>query len=115
MSSSAPSAACYSSRWLLLCVHWAVHAPETAGRRHWSWSCAALSERALLPVAQGMATHPEVVAAIAAAIGEDNRVLEGASEDVRRTRGRCRTLEGRLRALLKGIPGEVSEQVSCSD
>ena len=62
-----------------------------------------------------MATHPEVVAAIAAAIGEDNRVLEGASEDMRRTRGRCRTLEGRLRALLKGIPGEVSEQVNCGD
>jgi hypothetical protein len=58
-----------------------------------------------------MATHPDLVADITAAIDEDMRVCEGASDDVRRTRGRCRALEGRLRALLKALPGEVSEQV----
>ncbi len=58
-----------------------------------------------------MATHPDLVADITAAIDEDMRVCEGASDDVRRTRGRCRSLEGRLRALLKALPGEVSEQV----
>ena len=58
-----------------------------------------------------MATHPDVVAEIGAAIGEDMRVVDSASDEVQRTRGRCRTLEGRLRALLKPLPGEVSEQV----
>lgn len=47
-----------------------------------------------------------------AAIDESARVRDGASEEVRRTRGRCRTLEGRLRALLKAFQGEVSEQVA---
>ena len=37
---------------------------------------------------------------------------DSASEEVRRTRGRCRTLEGRIRAILKGHPGEVAEQVA---
>ena len=58
-----------------------------------------------------MATHPDVVAEVGAAIGEDMKVVESASEEVQRTRARCRTLEGRLRALLKPLPGEVSEQV----
>ena len=60
---------------------------------------------------QGMATHPDVVAEVDAAIGEDMKVVDSASDEVQRTRGRCRTLEGRLRALLKPLPGEVSEQV----
>ena len=48
---------------------------------------------------------------VGAAIGEDMQVRDTASEDIRRTRNKCRTLEGRLRALLKGASGEVSEQV----
>ena len=48
---------------------------------------------------------------IGAAIGEDMQVRDSASEDVRRMRNRCKTLEGRLRSILKGSAGEVSEQV----
>lgn len=62
---------------------------------------------------QGLPAHAEIVGAVNAAIDENARVRDGASEDVRRTRGRCRTLEGRLRSLLKGFQGEVSEQVPC--
>ena len=66
-----------------------------------------------LPGVQGLPAHAEIVGAVNAAIDENARVRDGASEDVRRTRGRCRTLEGRLRSLLKGFQGEVSEQVPC--
>ncbi len=62
---------------------------------------------------QGLPAHAEIVGAVNEAIDENARVRDGASEDVRRTRGRCRTLEGRLRSLLKGFQGEVSEQVPC--
>ncbi len=60
---------------------------------------------------QGLPGHAEIVAGVNSALDEGAKVREGASEDVRRTRGRCRTLEGRLRSLLKGFQGEVSEQV----
>ena len=66
------------------------------------WNC---------PLWQGLPGHAEIVAAVNAALDEGAKVRDGASEDVRRTRGRCRTLEGRLRSLLKGFQGEVSEQV----
>ncbi|BDA49511.1 Endonuclease MutS2 [Coccomyxa sp. Obi] len=59
---------------------------------------------------KGLPAHAEIVGAVNAAIDENARVRDGASEDVRRTRGRCRTIEGRLRSLLKGFQGEVSEQ-----
>ena len=55
--------------------------------------------------------HQRIVADITAAIGEDMLVRDSASEEVRRTRNRCRTIEGRLRSILKGVSGEVSEQV----
>ena len=60
---------------------------------------------------QGLPSHAKIVAAVNAALDEGAKVRDGASEDVRRTRGRCRTIEGRLRSLLKGFQGEVSEQV----
>ena len=60
---------------------------------------------------QGLPVHQKVVSEIGAAIGEDMQVRDTASEEVRRTRNKCRTLEGRLRAILKGASGEVSEQV----
>ena len=41
------------------------------------------------------------------------KVRDGASEELRRARQRCRTLEGRLRGVLKGHGGEVAEQVRC--
>lgn len=37
---------------------------------------------------------------------------EDASEPLRQARGRCRVLEGRLAALLRGSPGEVSQKVA---
>ncbi|EIE19122.1 hypothetical protein COCSUDRAFT_38365 [Coccomyxa subellipsoidea C-169] len=70
-------------------------------------------ESALWPVVstvKGLPGHAEIVAGVNSALDEGAKVREGASEDVRRTRGRCRTLEGRLRSLLKGFQGEVSEQ-----
>ena len=60
---------------------------------------------------QGLPVHQKIVSEIGAAIGEDMQVRDTASEEVRRTRNKCRTLEGRLRAILKGASGEVSEQV----
>ena len=38
------------------------------------------------------------------------RTSDGASEELRRARQRCRTLEGRLRGILKSHGGEVAEQ-----
>ncbi len=38
------------------------------------------------------------------------QVRDSASEELRRARMRCRTLEGRLRSVLKGHAGEVAEQ-----
>ena len=62
---------------------------------------------------QSLPAHQRIAADIAAAIGEDMQVRDSASEEVRRTRNRCRTIEGRLRSILKGTSGEVSEQVFC--
>lgn len=60
---------------------------------------------------QGLPDHQGIVSEVGSAIGEDMAVRDSASEDVRRTRGRCRTLEGRLQSILKVIPGEISVQV----
>ena len=60
---------------------------------------------------QGLPGHQKIVSDVSAAIGEDMQVRDTASEEVRRTRNKCRTLEGRLRAILKGASNEVSEQV----
>ena len=48
---------------------------------------------------------------INAAIGEDGRVRDSASEEVRRARGKVMTIEGRIRGVLKNQGGEVTEQV----
>ena len=66
-----------------------------------------------LHLLQSLPAHQRIAADIAAAIGEDMQVRDSASEEVRRTRNRCRTIEGRLRSILKGTSGEVSEQVFC--
>ena len=72
------------------------------GLQHWSFEKLAL---------QGLPNHQGIVSEVGSAIGEDMAVRDSASEDVRRTRGRCRTLEGRLHTILKVIPGEISVQV----
>ncbi|KAL4459148.1 hypothetical protein ABPG75_014013 [Micractinium tetrahymenae] len=67
----------------------------------------------LQPVAaafKDIATLPELAGAIGSAIEESGTVRESASEDVRRARGRVRTVEGRLRGILKGYHGEITEQ-----
>ncbi len=70
-----------------------------------------LDHRIACHVLQRLPAHQKIVSDINAAIGEDMQVRDSASEEVRRTRNRCRTIEGRLRSILKGSSGEVSEQV----
>ncbi|KAI7845433.1 hypothetical protein COHA_000985 [Chlorella ohadii] len=57
-----------------------------------------------------IATLPELAGAIGSTIEESGSVRESASEEVRRARGRVRTIEGRLRGILKGHHGEITEQ-----
>ncbi|EFN53577.1 hypothetical protein CHLNCDRAFT_136763 [Chlorella variabilis] len=57
-----------------------------------------------------VATLPELAAAVGSAIEESGAVRESASEEVRRARARVRTIEGRIRGILKGYQGEVTEQ-----
>lgn len=59
-----------------------------------------------------METHPEIIAAIRRAISEEGIVQPNASEKVRQTRQRVSAVEGRLRNILQGHPGEASEHVS---
>lgn len=44
-------------------------------------------------------------------IGEDGKVRDSASDEVRRTRGKVMTIQGRIRGVLKNQNGEVTEQV----
>lgn len=62
---------------------------------------------------QEMQGHPQVVKAISACISEDGDVQDSASDELRAARGKLRGVENRLKALLKGHSGEVSEMV-CS-
>ena len=50
---------------------------------------------------QGVATLPELVSEIGAAFEEGGQIRESASEDLKRTRAKVRTVEGRLRGVLK--------------
>ena len=60
---------------------------------------------------QGLAVDVKLAGDINAAIGEDGKVRDSASEEVRRTRGKVMTIEGRIRGVLKNQGGEVTEQV----
>lgn len=60
-----------------------------------------------------MQGHPQVVSAITACISEEGDVQDSASDDLRSVRGKLRAVENRLKAILKGHSGEVSEMV-CS-
>ncbi|GAB4813086.1 hypothetical protein N2152v2_000132 [Parachlorella kessleri] len=57
----------------------------------------------------GVATLPDLVAEIGAAFEESGQIRESASEDLKRTRAKVRTVEGRLRGVLKSLPGEVTQ------
>ena len=52
-----------------------------------------------------------MVKAISACISEDGDVQDSASDELRAARGKLRGVENRLKALLKGHSGEVSEMV----
>ncbi|KAL3134938.1 hypothetical protein ABBQ32_007900 [Trebouxia sp. C0010 RCD-2024] len=56
-----------------------------------------------------MQSHPQVVKAISACLSEDGEVQDSASDELRAARGKLRGVENRLKALLKGHSGEVSE------
>ena len=60
---------------------------------------------------QGISDHKTLEVAVNRAIAEGGIVREDASEDVSRTRARVRSVESKLRNALKGMPGEMSEQV----
>lgn len=62
---------------------------------------------------QEMQSHPQVVKAISACLSEDGEVQDSASDELRAARGKLRGVENRLKALLKGHSGEVSEMVCC--
>ena len=53
-----------------------------------------------------------MVKGITACISEDGDVQDSASEEVRSARGKLRAVENRLKGILKGHSGEVSEMVS---
>ena len=61
---------------------------------------------------QGLDLRSQLVATIAAVLDEHGNVKDSASDEVRRTRGKLRAVEGRLRGILKGHGGEVTEHVS---
>jgi hypothetical protein len=50
---------------------------------------------------QDVVTLPELAGAIGSSIDEGGSVRESASEEVRRARARVRTIEGRIRGILK--------------
>ena len=62
-------------------------------------------------MSQGIEEHRDLESAVSQAVSDEGSVRETASEELSRCRNRVRTLEGRLRSLLKGMSGEPSEQV----
>lgn len=65
---------------------------------------------------QDTATLPELVGDIGSAIEESGAVRESASDEVRRARIRVRTIEGRIRGILKvgGWAGEGGDEACWS-
>ena len=60
---------------------------------------------------QEMETHPGIVSEIRRAISEEGIVQPNASEKVRQMRQKVSAVEGRLRGILNGHSGEISEHV----
>lgn len=52
-------------------------------------------------VCQEVLIFPQLLDAIVGAIDEDGSIRESAGEDVRRTRGKVRAIQGRIRGILK--------------
>jgi hypothetical protein len=55
----------------------------------------------LRPTLQDVATLPELAGAIGSSLEESGAVRESASEGVKKARGKVRTIEGRIRGILK--------------
>eukprot|EP00884_Botryococcus_braunii_P008293 jgi/Botrbrau1/17465/Bobra.0054s0052.1 len=64
----------------------------------------------LQSVFRDLPSHNDLVSSIAEAVLEDGTVREDASEGLRQARARCRILEGRLSAILRGPLGEISQK-----
>lgn len=58
-----------------------------------------------------MHSHSQIVKNISACVSEDGDIRDSASDEVRQSRGKLRAIENRLKAILKGHSGEVSEMV----
>ncbi|KAL0045927.1 hypothetical protein WJX82_008672 [Trebouxia sp. C0006] len=54
-------------------------------------------------------THSQVVKNVSACVSEDGDIRDSASDEVRQSRGKLQAVENRLKAILKGHSGEVSE------
>lgn len=61
---------------------------------------------------QGLNEHKNLQLAVRRAIADGGFVRDDASDELSRARGKIKTIENRLRNLLKGMNGEMSEQVS---
>ena len=60
---------------------------------------------------QGVEEHKAMVSSVAHAINDEGKVKDSASDNVSKTRAKVHTIQGRLRSVLKGMKGEISEQV----
>lgn len=63
----------------------------------------------VLEIFKDLETVPEIVSEIGFTVREDGSVREAASDEVKKAAGKVRTLEGRIRGILKSAVGEVSE------
>ena len=61
--------------------------------------------------AQGFEEHKALQMAVRKAIADGGLVRDDASDALSKARGKIRTIQNRLNNLLKGMNGEVSEQV----
>lgn len=58
---------------------------------------------------RNLQSHSQVVKNISACVSEEGDIRDSASDEVRQSRGKLRAVENRLKAILKGHSGEVSE------
>jgi dsDNA-specific endonuclease/ATPase MutS2 len=63
----------------------------------------------VLEVFKNVRNHPQLSSEIGFAIKDDGSVREAASDEVKKAAGKVRTLEGRIRGILKGLGGEITE------
>nr|BAD42336.1 DNA mismatch repair protein Mut2-like protein [Nannochloris bacillaris] len=63
----------------------------------------------VLEIFRHVVTHPELSSEIGFAIKDDGHVREAASDEVKKAAGKVRTIEGRIRGILKGLGGEITE------